>query len=62
MKKHSSLARSTTSGERTAYTPIHGVEATPGNDVRLRLSDKGAVDLARGLVCGRDSWKERSGR
>jgi hypothetical protein len=30
----------------TAYTPIHGVEATPGNDVRLRLTDKGAVDLA----------------
>lgn len=30
----------------TAYTPIHGVEATPGNEVRLRLSDKGAVDLA----------------
>lgn len=30
----------------TAYTPIHGVEATPGNDVRLSLSDKGAVDLA----------------
>ena len=30
----------------TSYTPFHGVEATPGNDVRLRLSDKGAVDLA----------------
>ncbi|MGZ3332741.1 MAG: hypothetical protein ACXU9O_13025 [Gemmatimonadaceae bacterium] len=30
----------------TVYTPVHGVEATPGNDVRLRLTDKGAVDLA----------------
>jgi hypothetical protein len=30
----------------TAYTPIHGVEAAPGYNVRLRLSDKGAVDLA----------------
>jgi hypothetical protein len=30
----------------TVYSPVHGVEATPGNDVRLRLSDKGAVDLA----------------
>jgi hypothetical protein len=30
----------------TVYTPVRGVEATPGNDVRLRLSDKGAVDLA----------------
>jgi hypothetical protein len=31
----------------TAYTPIHGVEAVPGNNVRVRLSDKGAVDLAQ---------------
>ena len=31
----------------TAYTPIHGAEATPGYDVRVRLSDKGAVDLAQ---------------
>ena len=31
----------------TAYTPIHGVEAAPGNNVRVRLSDKGAVDLAQ---------------
>ncbi len=29
----------------TAYTPIHGIEATPGYDVRVRLTDKGAVDL-----------------
>ncbi len=29
----------------TEYTPIHGVEATPGRDVRVRLTDKGAVDL-----------------
>jgi len=28
------------------YTPVRGVEAMPGRDVRLRLSDKGAVDLA----------------
>jgi hypothetical protein len=30
----------------TVYTPVHGVEAAPGYDVRLHLSDKGAVDLA----------------
>jgi hypothetical protein len=30
----------------TVYTPVRGMEAAPGNDVRLRLSDKGAVDLA----------------
>ena len=30
----------------TVYTPVRGVEAVPGYDVRLRLSDKGAVDLA----------------
>jgi len=30
----------------TVYTPVRGVEAVPGRDVRLRLSDKGAVDLA----------------
>ena len=30
----------------TVYTPVRGVEAAPGYDVRLRLSDKGAVDLA----------------
>lgn len=29
----------------TAYTPIHGIEATPGYDVRVHLTDKGAVDL-----------------
>lgn len=29
----------------TAYTRIHGIEATPGYDVRVRLTDKGAVDL-----------------
>jgi hypothetical protein len=29
----------------TAYTPIHGIETAPGNNVRVRLSDKGAVDL-----------------
>jgi hypothetical protein len=31
----------------TAYTPIRGVEAAPGNNVRVRLSDKGAVDLSQ---------------
>ncbi len=36
-----------TTASCTAYTPIHGVEATPGYDVRVRLSDKGAVDLAQ---------------
>ena len=30
----------------TVYTPVRGLDATPGNDVRLRLTDKGAVDLA----------------
>src|SRR6202040_1673857 len=30
----------------TVYTPVRGVEAVAGYDVRLRLSDKGAVDLA----------------
>ena len=30
----------------TVYTPMRGLEAVPGYDVRLRLSDKGAVDLA----------------
>jgi hypothetical protein len=30
----------------TVYTPVHGVEAVPGHDVRLSLTDKGAVDLA----------------
>jgi hypothetical protein len=30
----------------TVYTPVRGLQATPGYDVRLRLSDKGAVDLA----------------
>ncbi|HMG00641.1 MAG TPA: hypothetical protein VK560_05305, partial [Gemmatimonadaceae bacterium] len=30
----------------TVYTPVHGVEAVPGYDVRLRLTDRGAVDLA----------------
>ena len=30
----------------TVYTPMRGVAAVPGYDVRLRLSDKGAVDLA----------------
>jgi hypothetical protein len=29
----------------TVYTPIHGIEVTPGYDVRVRLTDKGAVDL-----------------
>jgi hypothetical protein len=30
----------------TVYTPVRGVEAASGTDVRLHLSDKGAVDLA----------------
>jgi hypothetical protein len=30
----------------TVYTPVRGGEAVPGRDVRIRLSDKGAVDLA----------------
>src|SRR5258705_13577252 len=30
----------------TVYTPMRGLEAVPGYDVRLRLADKGAVDLA----------------
>ena len=29
----------------TVYTPIRGVEASPGYDVRVRLSDRGALDL-----------------
>jgi hypothetical protein len=29
----------------TAYTPIHGAGAMPGTNVRLRLTDQGAVDL-----------------
>jgi hypothetical protein len=34
-----------TAASCTAYTPIHGIEAVPGSNVRVRLSDKGAVDL-----------------
>jgi hypothetical protein len=30
----------------TVYTPVGGVEPVSGSDVRLRLTDKGAVDLA----------------
>jgi hypothetical protein len=30
----------------TVYRPVRGVEAVTGHDVRVRLSDKGAVDLA----------------
>ena len=30
----------------TVYTPVRGVEPVTGSDVRLRLTDKGAVDLA----------------
>jgi hypothetical protein len=30
----------------TVYTPIHGVEAVPGYDVRVTLTDNGAVDIA----------------
>ena len=30
----------------TAYTPIRGAEASPGYDVRVRLTDVGAVTLA----------------
>lgn len=29
----------------TVYTPVRGVEPVSGSDVRLRLTDKGAVDL-----------------
>jgi hypothetical protein len=29
----------------TEYTPIHGVAANPGYNVRLRLTDNGAVNL-----------------
>lgn len=29
----------------TEYTPIHGIAATPGYDVRVRLTDNGAVNL-----------------
>jgi hypothetical protein len=35
-----------TAASCTAYTPIHGVGAMPGSNVRLRLTDQGAVDLA----------------
>ena len=30
----------------TAYTPVRGGEASPGYDVRVRLTDRGAVNLA----------------
>jgi len=30
----------------TVYTPVRSVEPATGSDVRLRLTDKGAVDLA----------------
>src|ERR1700732_5210445 len=40
------LAPSMVTASCTVYTPVRGVEAVPGYDVRLRLSDKGAVDLA----------------
>jgi hypothetical protein len=30
----------------TAYTPIRGSDASPGYDVRIRLTDLGAVNLA----------------
>jgi hypothetical protein len=33
----------------TTYTPIHGIETAPGNNVRVRLSDKGAVDLVQSI-------------
>jgi len=33
----------------TAYTPIRGIETAPGNNVRVRLSDKGAVDLVQSI-------------
>jgi hypothetical protein len=36
-----------TAASCTAYTPIHGVEGAPGNNVRVRLSDKGAADLTQ---------------
>ncbi|HMG70953.1 MAG TPA: hypothetical protein VK544_07530 [Gemmatimonadaceae bacterium] len=35
-----------TAASCTAYTPIHGVETATGSNVRVRLTDKGAVDLA----------------
>lgn len=35
-----------TAASCTAYTPIRGVETAPGNNVRVRLNYKGAVDLA----------------
>ncbi len=38
-----------TTASCTAYTPIHGIETAPGNNVRVRLSDKGAVDLVRSI-------------
>jgi hypothetical protein len=31
----------------TTYTPIHGIETAPGNNIRVRLSDKGSVDLVQ---------------
>ena len=31
----------------TAYTPIRGADASPGYDVRIRLTDLGAVNLVR---------------
>jgi len=33
----------------TAYTPIRGIETAPGNNIRVRLSDKGAVDLVQSI-------------
>lgn len=33
----------------TTYTPIHGIETAAGNNVRVRLSDKGAVDLVQSI-------------
>ncbi|HEX9607734.1 MAG TPA: hypothetical protein VF962_10920 [Gemmatimonadaceae bacterium] len=33
----------------TSYTAIHGIETAPGNNVRVRLSDKGAVDLVQSI-------------
>jgi hypothetical protein len=35
-----------TTASCNVYTPIHGVETTAGSNVRVRLTDKGAVDLA----------------
>ncbi len=33
----------------TSYAAIHGIETAPGNNVRVRLSDKGAVDLVQSI-------------